>query len=117
MDLRRIVLALGLALVLSGGVAYVLYGRLRGHPGTNPQVIKIVAAVKAVPAGSALKAEDVALLDWPQNIPIAGSFSKTDDVVGRDYYQPTTHGASPVVSVGVVMNAPGANAYCPRYRA
>ena len=88
MDLRRIVLALGLALVLSGGVAYVLYGRLRGHPGANPQVIKIVAAVKAVPAGSALKAEDVALLDWPQNIPIAGSFSKTDDVVGRALIYP-----------------------------
>jgi len=88
MDLRRIVLALGLALVLSGGVSYVLYGRLRGHGPQNPQVIKIVAAVKAVPAGSALKAEDVALLDWPQNIPIAGSFSKTDDVVGRALIYP-----------------------------
>jgi pilus assembly protein CpaB len=87
MDARRIGIALVLALVLSGGATYFLYTRLRGTQ-ARPEVTKIVAAAHAVPAGAAIKVDDVALIDWPLNIPLAGSFSKVDDVVGRALIYP-----------------------------
>ena len=87
MDVRRIVIALVLALALSGGATYFLYTRLRGAQ-TRPQVTKIVAAAHAVAAGAAIKVDDVGLIDWPLNIPLAGSFTKVDDVVGRALIYP-----------------------------
>ena len=87
MDARRIAIALVLALVLSGGATYFLYSRLRNSQ-SRPQVSKIVAAAHAVPAGAAIKVDDVALIDWPLNIPLAGSFAKVDDVVGRALIYP-----------------------------
>ncbi|HEV2492806.1 MAG TPA: Flp pilus assembly protein CpaB [Terriglobia bacterium] len=87
MDARRIVIALVLALALSGGATYFLYTRLRGSQ-ARPQVTKIVAAAHPVSAGAAIKVDDVGLIDWPLNIPLAGSFSKVDDVVGRALIYP-----------------------------
>ena len=87
MDARRIAIALVLALVLSGGATYFLYYRLRSSQ-SRPQVSKIVSAAHPVSAGQAIKVDDVALIDWPLNIPLAGSFSKIDDVVGRALIYP-----------------------------
>ena len=87
MDVRRVAIALILALILSGGATYFLYTRLRNST-SRPQVSKIVAAAHPVTAGSAIKVEDVGLIDWPLNIPLAGSFAKVDDVVGRALIYP-----------------------------
>ena len=83
MDIRRVVVALALALALSGGVAYLLYGRLRQRGPSGPPVTKIVAAAKNVAAGSALKQDDVTLVDWPQSVLPVGTFAKIEDVIGR----------------------------------
>ena len=42
-----------------------------------------MAATKDLPAGIALTADDVTLVDWPTSVPLAGSLSKTDQVLGR----------------------------------
>ena len=89
MDMRRVVVALALALALSGGVAYLLYGRLRQTRGSaGPPVTKIVAAAKNVAAGAALKQEDVTLVDWPQSVLPVGTFTKVEDVMGRALIYP-----------------------------
>jgi len=87
MDVRRVAIALVLALVLSAGATYFLYTRLR-NTNARPQVSKIVAAAHPVSAGAAIKVEDVGLIDWPLSIPLAGSFAKVDDVVGRALIYP-----------------------------
>src|SRR5207249_10237743 len=83
MDIRRVVVALALALALSGGVAYLLYGRLRQRGPSGPPVTKSVAAAENVAAGSALKQDDVTLVDWPQSVLPVGTFAKIEDVIGR----------------------------------
>lgn len=87
MDTRRIVVALLVALVLSGGATYFFYSRIRGQ-GPTIQIIKVVATTKELPAGVVLKAEDLALVDWPSTVPLTGSFSKPDEVVGRSLLYP-----------------------------
>jgi pilus assembly protein CpaB len=88
MDMKRVILAMTLALVLSGGVAYLLYSRLKARTPQGPPVAKIVAAARIVEAGSALKEEDVTLIDWPLSLPLVGSFAKVDDVRGRALIYP-----------------------------
>src|SRR2546422_11612471 len=88
MDIRRVVVALALALALSGGVAYLLYGRLRKSGPSGPPVTKIVAAAKNVAAGSALKQDDVTLGDWPQIVLPVGTYSKIENVIGRALVYP-----------------------------
>ena len=48
----------------------------------------IVAAVNDLPSGATLTAKDVALVDWPTNLSLAGSFDKIDDVVGKPLLYP-----------------------------
>jgi pilus assembly protein CpaB len=86
-DTRRIVLALAVALVLAGGAAYFFSARLK-QSGPNIQIIKVVATAKELSAGIVLKAEDLSLVDWPSTIPLTGSFSKPDEVVGRSLLYP-----------------------------
>lgn len=87
METRRVLIALMLALVVSGGATYFLYTRLRGRE-VKPQTIKVVATVRAVGPGAILKAEDLTTVDWPANIPLAGSFTKIEEVVGRSPIYP-----------------------------
>jgi pilus assembly protein CpaB len=79
--------ALFLAFVFAGGATYLLYSRLR-HNAARPQLIKIVAAAKDLPAGVAPTAEDLSLVEWPASVPLPGSFSKIEQVVGRPLIYP-----------------------------
>jgi pilus assembly protein CpaB len=48
----------------------------------------IVAAVNDLPSGASLTAKDVEMVDWPTNLPLAGSFDKIDDVIGKPLLYP-----------------------------
>lgn len=71
-----------LAGLLAGGVVWVLSGRLRANT-PNLKTVQIVAAAKDLPAGVALTAEDITMVDWPAASSLPGSFSKPDQVLGR----------------------------------
>lgn len=45
--------------------------------------MQIVAAAQELPQGIALSAKDLVLIDWPSNVPMSGSFSKIEAVVGH----------------------------------
>jgi pilus assembly protein CpaB len=70
-----------LAALLAGGVVWILSSRVRAN--TPVQKIQIVAAAKDLPAGVALTPEDVTMVDWPASLPLPGSFSKSDQILGR----------------------------------
>ena len=63
METRRIVLALGVALLLALGATFFLYRGVLAQRAARPDMKKIVAASKALDAGSVLAADSVALID------------------------------------------------------
>jgi len=47
------------------------------------QVTQIVAAAQELPQGIALSNKDLVLLDWPSDVPLTGSISKIEAVIGH----------------------------------
>jgi pilus assembly protein CpaB len=71
-----------MAAVLAGGVTFVVFRKLRANV-AHQQVTQIVAAAKDLPMGATLTANDIVMVDWPTNMPLAGSFSKAEAVIGK----------------------------------
>jgi len=67
---------------LAGIVTYFFNKRLRLSRSQHATT-QIVAAVNDLPPGATLTTKDVIMEDWPSNVPLAGSFEKVDDVVGK----------------------------------
>jgi pilus assembly protein CpaB len=88
MNPKRILLAVVLAMAIAGVVTYAFYARIRMQKAESVQVVKVVAAVKPMTAGSPITADSVALVDWPANLPVAGTFTKVEDVIGRAIIYP-----------------------------
>src|SRR5437868_8830181 len=76
-----------MAAMLAGIMTYFFSRRMRlsraQHATTG-----IVAAINDLPSGATLTAKDVMTVDWPTNLPLAGSFEKVDDVVGHPLLYP-----------------------------
>lgn len=70
-----------MAALLAGGVTIVVFKRLRAS--SQRPATQIVAAAQDLPVGATLTAKDVVLVDWPSEVPLAGSFPKVDAVVGK----------------------------------
>lgn len=71
-----------MAAVLATATTFVVFKRVRASFGQR-DMTQLVASVNELPAGVALSAKDVVLIDWPANVPLAGSFTKTDAVIGH----------------------------------
>ena len=82
MDLRRILIAFTLSAVIAIGLTVFLARRLR-PTNAGPTLIKVVAASKQLAAGDPLTAQDVTTISWPSNLPLNGSVTKTEDVIGH----------------------------------
>ncbi len=79
-----------MAAVVAAAVTFFVFKRIRAGLSERP-VTQIVAAVNELPAGVALSAKDVVLIDWPGEVPLTGSFNKTDAVIGH----PLLHSLGP----------------------
>src|SRR5437867_13305133 len=90
METRRIVLALGVALVLSLGATFFVYKNVKAQRSAQPQYQKVVAAAKSLEAGTGLSAENLVLIDWPISVQIPGAFSKIEDVAGKTLIYPVS---------------------------
>ena len=76
-----------MAALLAGIITYFFSKRMslsRAQHATTG----IVAAVNDLPSGATLTAKDVALVDWPTNLPLNGSFDKIEDVIGKPLLYP-----------------------------
>ena len=76
-----------MAAFLAGVITYFFTKRMRASRSQH-EMSQIVAAVNDIPSGSTLTAKDIALVDWPTNLTLAGSYDKVDDVIGRPLLYP-----------------------------
>lgn len=90
MDIRRLSLALFIALFLSAGATYLLYSHLRTQRVKTPVTIRVVAAVDQLPAGTPLAPENIRVVNWPASMPLTGAFSRPEQVIGRSLIYPVS---------------------------
>ena len=88
MDIRRLSLALLVALALSGGTTYLLYSHVRNQKAAGPPMIKVVAAAHDLNAGTPVTPETIHVIDWPANVKIQGVITTPDALVGRSLIYP-----------------------------
>ena len=114
MEIRRVAMALGVALLLALGATFFLYRNISAQRAAQPPLKKIVAASKPLDAGSVLGADGLTLIDWPGNLPSENTFAKVDEVVGRSLMYPVgekqpisaLYLASPGSGIGLTTKIP-----------
>jgi pilus assembly protein CpaB len=86
---RRLILALCVALVISGAFTYWLSRRFsKGHTSTQ---LRYITTAKPLDAGEILIATDLKQMTW-QGAALEGTFTRTEDVVGRTLLYPVASG-------------------------
>jgi pilus assembly protein CpaB len=81
---KRILVALMLALAVSGACTWLVSKKLTAPPTTQRlRDATYVAPSMALQAGEVLGPGNTELVAWPENIPLDGGFSRTADVMGR----------------------------------
>ena len=104
MNSRRLFTALFIALLLSGGVTFVISRKLLGRATPSAQLQNYIAVSRALQPGEVLKAEDLTTVPWPASHPLIGAFTKATDLVGRAVVYPLA-GSQPVLQE--YLAAPG----------
>ena len=86
----RALLVLLIALVMAGIASYAVYLGIQRMPVREVEVASdpLVVAAKALPVGALIGPNDVRTIAWPRKSPLAGSFARPDDVVGRGLLAP-----------------------------
>ena len=93
MNSKRILIALILALFVSGLCTWLVYKKSTATPTVqkHPDVM-YAAPSRALHAGEVLKAEDIELVAWPGSDPIESAFSQAAEVIGREVLFPLGKG-------------------------
>jgi pilus assembly protein CpaB len=104
MNMRRLSVALFLGLLVSGAGTWLVGRKLTANAGRAPDQ-HYLAPVHPLIAGQTLKAEDVAMVNWPADAPIAGAFTSPANLVGRTLLYPLDQG-QPITEK--LLSAPGA---------
>src|SRR5262245_52540417 len=85
----RTAMVIGIATVMATLASFGVYAAVSRIAVREVEVAHLFVAVaaKALPTGSRLAATDVKLVAWPASSPVAGSFSKAEDLVDRGLVQ------------------------------
>ncbi len=111
---KRIVIALLLALLISGMCTFFLARRVMRRAAGHPQTQPYVTVNKAVLPGEVLKAENLTLMDWPVSVALQGGYGHAEEVAGRAALYPITPGqpvlagylAAPGSGIGLTAKIP-----------
>jgi pilus assembly protein CpaB len=97
------------SVLIAGVAAFVVYGAVQRIPVREIEVKSYYVAVasKALPVGTMLAATDVKLVGWPAGSPVAGGYSKVEDVVNRGLIAPVVEN-EPLTSAKVAVREAGA---------
>jgi len=114
MNSRRLVIALLIALLLSGGMTFLISRKVLNRNNTRPQTRRYVAASRPIQSGELVKQESLTLVDWPEAVSIQGGFARADEVVGRSVIYPVASGqpvlasylAAPGSGIGLTVKIP-----------
>jgi pilus assembly protein CpaB len=107
MNFRRMAIAMTIGLLISGSCTYFLSRRLNHTEPVKVAEQKYLAPSRALKAGETLKADNVELVNWPANTPIADAFTRADAAVGRSVLYPVSKG-QPLTEQ--LLTVPGAGA-------
>jgi len=83
MNSRRVLLALLIALLLSGAVTFIISRKLSHRGAAASGMQRYVAAAHPLQAGDVLKPEDLKLTEWPASLALPNAFTKLGDLAGR----------------------------------
>ncbi len=92
MNARRLSTAFIIALAVSGLCTWLLSRKMSTHAEQRTPERRYVAPARPLQAGEILKTENLELVSWPANNPIAETFVKIDDLVGRSVLYPMDKG-------------------------
>lgn len=92
MNPRRLILALVLALGVSGLFTFWLSKKFSKPTAAAPVRHQYVAAAVNLDAGEKLQPASLNLIDWPEATPLQGAFAKPEDVAGRIVMFPLSAG-------------------------
>lgn len=114
MDIKRLTVALALAVALAAGATFLLYKGIHNQRAAQPQFKKIVAASRSIDSGSVLSATNLMLLDWPADLVVPGAFSSVDEIAGRSLIYPVSEKqpilpayiAAPGSGIGLTVKIP-----------
>jgi len=105
MNPRRILVALALALVVSGLCTWLVSKRMTAQAAAPKQEnLRYAALSRPLQAGEILGPDNLATVEWPASIPLDGAFSPTADIAGRVVLFPLDKG-QPVLDRD--LSAPG----------
>jgi len=105
MNLRRLTMAMVVALLLSALCTWMLSRKMNGNRTQATPDQRYVAPASSLAAGEILKPESLALISWPAAHPVAGAFTRSEDLIGRTLLYPVDKG-QPITDKFVT--APGA---------
>lgn len=83
MNPRRVILALFVALAMSGIFTYWLSQKFSKPRAAAPPKHQYVAAAVNLEAGELLRAGSLNLVEWPESMPLQGAFTKPEELAGR----------------------------------
>ena len=92
MNPRRLILALVLALGVSGLFTFWLSKKFSKPTAAAPVRHQYVAAAVNLEAGERLQPASLHLIDWPETSPLQGAFAKPEEVTGRIVLFPLSAG-------------------------
>jgi pilus assembly protein CpaB len=106
---NRIFAVLALAIFAGGGLAYGTYNFMQTAPtqGTPMATQPVVVASADLQLGTALKQEDLKVVNFPQGAAPEGAFSQTADLIGRGLIVPMVKN-EPVLNAKLASKEAGA---------
>jgi pilus assembly protein CpaB len=105
MNVKRLSVALFLGLLISGSATYFVGRKLTVAASRRTPDQHYLAPIHALNAGETIKAEEVEMVTWPADAPLAGAFSTPANLVGRTLLYPLDKG-QPITEK--LLSAPGA---------
>jgi pilus assembly protein CpaB len=107
MAARRLMIALSVALLVSGLFTFWLSKKFAASHSAKPSKLQYIAMATDLEAGEILRPTDLQRIDWPSNTPLDGAFVKLEDVTGRTLLYPVAKG-EPILQRQ--LSAPGMGA-------
>src|SRR5690348_5360396 len=89
MNRNRALIALVVAIVIAVIASRFVYRQIQQASAVKPMPVShVVVAARPLALGTPVTAQDLALISWPQDTPLAGSFSRVQDCIGRSVITP-----------------------------
>jgi len=106
---NRTLLVFLLSVVVAGAASFFVYSAVQRIPVREVEVKSyyVAVAAKPLPVGTMLAASDVKLVPWPASSPVAGGYSKVEEVVNRGLISPVVEN-EPLTSSKVAVPEAGA---------